>query len=421
MNQENQPDELPDYLRDSQNDQDSSLAAEEDAATAWAAAFAAGNNPETAQPEAPEANISDNEVQEAPQVASPAPASQDAAQVAPQDSPQVAPAETEPAFEESPAQNAQFDDVDNTQAWSTFLSEESTNQEPAAIPESSRPDAAAQPAPEEPADANAAVSTTSPYTAKTDAAGGDEPGNEPVNEPSNQPENETETTMVRRKSLLDGAATNMDILEPEEEVEPQWQPREAKLLGKDDAALAEGNVLAGATVKPGPISRAGAHAMSLLLSVFLLPFAWAFLKHASGLLFSAEKSAWNTGHYSIEGLIFLVLGLAVIVVVGIAVRLSSLGMFVGGILLSVVGLVFVTLPFVMKDLVEPTLTWLSHSTLLPLKLLSYFIESSAASGQFLVIGVVMIMIGVVGHTARRRGRSDQISQKALAKATGETA
>ena len=115
------------------------------------------------------------------------------------------------------------------------------------------------------------------------------------------------------------------------------------------------------------------------------------------------------------------LGLAVIVVVGIAVRLSSLGMFVGGILLSVVGLVFVTLPFVMKDLVEPTLTWLSHSTLLPLKLLSYFIESSAASGQFLVIGVVMIMIGVVGHAARRRGRSDQISQKALAKATGETA
>lgn len=417
MNQENQPDELPDYLRDSQNDQDSSLAAEEDAATAWAAAFAAGNNPETSQPEVTEASSPDEEVQEAPQEASPAPASQDAAQ----DSPQVAPAEPELAFEESPAQNAQFDDVDNTQAWSTFLSEESTNQESAAIPESSRPDAAAQPAPDEPADANAAVSAASPDTAKTDAAGGDDSVNEPENEPNKQPENEMETTMVRRKSLLDGAATNTDFLEPEEEVGPQWQPREAKLLGKDDAALAEGNVLAGATVKPGPISRAGSHVMSLVLSVFLLPFAWAFLKHASGLLFSAEKSAWNTGHYSIEGLIFLVLGLAVIVVVAIAVRLSSLGMFVSGILLSVVGLLFVTLPFVMKDLVEPTLTWLSHSTLLPLKLLSYFIESSAASGQFLVIGVVMIMIGVVGHTARRRGRSDQISQKALAKATGETA
>lgn len=417
MNQENQPDELPDYLRDSQNDQDSSLAAEEDAATAWAAAFAAGNNRETSKQEVTEVSSPDDEVQEAPQEASPAPASQDAAQ----DSPQVAPAEPELAFEESPAQNAQFDDVDNTQAWSTFLSEESTNQEPAAIPESSRPDAAAQPAPEEPADANAAVSAASPDTAKTDAAGGDDSVNEPENEPNKQPENEMETTMVRRKSLLDGAATNTDFLEPEEEVGPQWQPREAKLLGKDDAALAEGNVLAGATVKPGPISRAGSHVMSLVLSLFLLPFAWAFLKHASGLLFSAEKSAWNTGHYSIEGLIFLVLGLAVIVVVAIAVRLSSLGMFVSGILLSVVGLLFVTLPFVMKDLVEPTLTWLSHSTLLPLKLLSYFIESSAASGQFLVIGVVMIMIGVVGHTARRRGRSDQISQKALAKATGETA
>lgn len=417
MNQENQPDELPDYLRDSQNDQDSSLAAEEDAATAWAAAFAAGNNRETSKQEVTEVSSPDEEVQEAPQEASPAPASQDAAQ----DSPQVAPAEPELAFEESPVQNAQFDDVDNTQAWSTFLSEESTNQESAAIPESSRPDAAAQPAPEEPADANAAVSAASPDTAKTDAAGGDDSVNEPENEPNKQPENEMETTMVRRKSLLDGAATNTDFLEPEEEVGPQWQPREAKLLGKDDAALAEGNVLAGATVKPGPISRAGSHVMSLVLSLFLLPFAWAFLKHASGLLFSAEKSAWNTGHYSIEGLIFLVLGLAVIVVVGIAVRLSSLGMFVSGILLSVVGLLFVTLPFVMKDLVEPTLTWLSHSTLLPLKLLSYFIESSAASGQFLVIGVVMIMIGVVGHTARRRGRSDQISQKALAKATGETA
>jgi len=51
-----------------------------------------------------------------------------------------------------------------------------------------------------------------------------------------------------------------------------------------------------------------------------------------------------------------------------------------------------------------------------LKVLSYLIESAGASGQFFVIGVLLIMIGVVGHTARRKGRVDQIADKALARA-----
>lgn len=234
-------------------------------------------------------------------------------------------------------------------------------------------------------------------------------------------ENELETTVVRRKSLFSGQnLETVTPVKPQENPEgtPQWQPRPAELLGSEDKSLNEATVLAGASIKPAKISRAGAHVTSLVVSLLALPFAWGFLKHANGLLYSSENSTWETGNYSIEGLIFLVLGLALIVIVGLAVRLSSLGSFLAGIIMTVVGIIFVITPSYMKDFMDPTLTWLSESSVIAFRNLAYFLESSAFSGQFLVIGVVMLMIGVVGHTARRRGRTDQIADKALARVEG---
>lgn len=234
-------------------------------------------------------------------------------------------------------------------------------------------------------------------------------------------DNELETTVVRRKSLL-GRETTETIApsNPPSEVakEPQWQPRPAELLGTDDPKLNEATVLAGASIKPAKISRAGAHFASLLTCVFALPFAWAFLKHANGLLYGAEHSTWQTGHYSVEGLCYLVLGLALIVGIGLVVRLSSLGSFVAGGLLTAAGFSFVVAPVFMSNFLDPTLTWLSESSIIAFRNLSYFLESSAFSGEFLAIGVALLMIGVVGHTARRRGRTDQIADKALAKVEG---
>lgn len=396
---ENQPQDLPDYLR--QEAQNSSGTSENPAVAADPATPAADNQylepvaPETPEtPETPEAP-------EAPEAGAP----------------------TEPANQSA------MEDT-STQAWTTFLSE--TDDTPRAKVVSSEQTALVENKAEpEPALAEPETATVEPEPALAETTDTVTPTvaessptpylSETSTTSTTQPEenSELETTVVRRKSLLGGETTETHApVKPvdAQDAEPQWQPRQAQLLGNDDQSLNEATVLAGASIKPAKISRAGAHAASLVLSLLALPFAWAFLKHASGMLYGGANSAWEQGAYSVEGLVYLGLGLALLVVVGLAVRLSSLGMFVGGILLTAIGLAFVAAPFLMQELAGPTLTWLSESTIIAFRNLSYFLESSAFSGQFLVIGVVMLMVGVIGHTARRRGRTDQIADKALAKA-----
>lgn len=410
---ENQPQDLPDYLR--QEAQNSSGTSENPAVAADPATPAADNQylepvaPETPEtPETPEAP-------EAPEAGAP----------------------TEPANQSA------MEDT-STQAWTTFLSETddtprakvASSEQTALVENKAEPEPAlAEPetatAKPEPTLAEPETSTVEPEPALAETTDTVTPTvaessptpylSETSTTSTTQPEenSELETTVVRRKSLLGGETTETHApVKPvdAQDAEPQWQPRQAQLLGNDDQSLNEATVLAGASIKPAKISRAGAHAASLVLSLLALPFAWAFLKHASGMLYGGANSAWEQGAYSVEGLVYLGLGLALLVVVGLAVRLSSLGMFVGGILLTAIGLAFVAAPFLMQELAGPTLTWLSESTIIAFRNLSYFLESSAFSGQFLVIGVVMLMVGVIGHTARRRGRTDQIADKALAKA-----
>ncbi|MCI6583496.1 MAG: hypothetical protein SPK50_07235 [Mobiluncus porci] len=393
---ENQPQDLPDYLR--QEAQNSSGTSENPAVAADPATPAADNQYlEPVAPETPETP----ETPEAPEAGAP----------------------TEPANQSA------MEDT-STQAWTTFLSE--TDDTPRAKVVSSEQTALVENKAEpEPALAEPETATVEPEPALAETTDTVTPTvaessptpylSETSTTSTTQPEenSELETTVVRRKSLLGGETTETHApVKPvdAQDAEPQWQPRQAQLLGNDDQSLNEATVLAGASIKPAKISRAGAHAASLVLSLLALPFAWAFLKHASGMLYGGANSAWEQGAYSVEGLVYLGLGLALLVVVGLAVRLSSLGMFVGGILLTAIGLAFVAAPFLMQELAGPTLTWLSESTIIAFRNLSYFLESSAFSGQFLVIGVVMLMVGVIGHTARRRGRTDQIADKALAKA-----
>ena len=136
------------------------------------------------------------------------------------------------------------------------------------------------------------------------------------------------------------------------------------------------------------------------------------------LFYGGRASQWASGTYSVQGMIFLGMGLVLLVLTGLAVRLSSLGMWVTGALVTVVGGLFVFAPGLVKPQVEPTLDWMADSTITPIQALSKIVESAAASGQLLVIGVVLLLIGLVGHSARRHGRTDQISQRALAKALG---
>lgn len=390
MTEENQPAELPDYLRDSSEDADKTLDEEVDAAKAWAEAFAESGEDSDIDPEADpqtepiaEQPVSDPVEDSEPEGQSTTVGSDNDENLV---TPQAPVTEGDaPAPEPEPEPDSMSDT--STQAWSSFLNEETM-----------------------------AETKDSP----TDVVDSDVPDTAPA-----QPTEELETTVVRRKSLLGtepeaapgaGAAPTDAANETPEEVDPQWQPRQPELLGNEDKKLNESTMLAGASIKPAKISRAGAHAWSLLLSLIGVPLAWAFLRHAGGLLYGSNHSAWDTGKYSVEGLVFLILGLVAVIVIGSFVRLSSLGMFVSGILFTVLGGAFVVVPGAMKSAVGTSLQGMQDSPVMALKVLGYLIESAGASGQFLVIGILLIMIGVVGHSARRKGRVDQIADKALARA-----
>ena len=398
MTEENQPAELPDYLRDSSEDADKTLDEEVDAAKAWAEAFAESGEDSDIDPEADpqtepiaEQPVSDPVEDSEPEGQSTTVGSDnDENLVTPQapvtegDAPAPEP-EPEPGPEPEPEPDSMSDT--STQAWSSFLNEETmaeTKDSPTDVVDSD-------------------VSDTAPA----------------------QPAEELETTVVRRKSLLGtepeaapgaGEAPTGAATETPESADPQWQPRQPELLGNEDKKLNESTMLAGASIKPAKISRAGAHAWSLLISLIGVPLAWAFLRHAGGLLYGSNHSAWDTCKYSVEGLVFLILGLVAVIVIGSFVRLSSLGMFVSGILFTVLGGAFVVVPGAMKSAVGASLQGMQDSSVMALKVLGYLIESAGASGQFLVIGILLIMIGVVGHSARRKGRVDQIADKALARA-----
>ena len=407
MTEENQPAELPDYLRDASQDAAKPLDGEIDAAEAWAQAFAQSggdsntdaNDAASAQTEStPETVDTEADAPKHPQGQSTtiSPDSEETAvvsqtSVANSDTPVLPSApvpESEPESETVPEREPEPepDPVSDTstQAWSSFLNEETI--------------ATAADSGADVVDANDAAVTPAPST------------------------DDVETTVVRRKSLLGtepnptplASAAAADTMTTAES-DPKWQPRQPELLGSEDKKLNESTILAGASIKPAKLSRAGAHAWSLLVSIIGVPLAWAFLRHAGGLLYGSNHSAWETGKYSLEGLIFLILGLAAVIFVGSVVRLSSLGMFVSGIVLTVLGGAFVVVPGVMKSAIGSTLHGLQDSPLMALKVLSYLIESAGASGQFLIIGILLIMIGVVGHTARRKGRVDQIADKALAR------
>lgn len=384
MTEENQPAELPDYLRDASEGADKSLDGEIDAAEAWAQAFAkdstdsdtdSGADPQTAP--TPEESVTNPVEDNEPQVQS--------TTVTDNNADTVATSQVEETDSGAPEPEPDPVSDTSTQAWSSFLNEETI--------------------------AKTGDSTTDVVDSK----------NEEITPAP--PAEELETTVVRRKSLLGAepsptppAAATADDTATTEEPDPKWQPRQAQLLGNEDQKLNESTMLAGASIKPAKISRAGAHAWSLLISLIGVPLAWAFLRHAGGLLYGSNHSAWETGKYSLEGLIFLVLGLAAVIFIGMVVRLSSLGMFVSGIALCVLGGAFVVVPGVVKGAMGSTLQGMQDSPVMALKVLGYLIESAGASGQFFVIGVLLIMIGVVGHTARRKGRVDQIADKALARA-----
>ena len=163
-------------------------------------------------------------------------------------------------------------------------------------------------------------------------------------------------------------------------------------------------LLDGSTIVGRPASRAGAHWAGVLMSLVLLPAAWFFVHGAADVLTSTvepHRFAFNP-----KAIFELVAGLLTMGVALWTACRSSLGSIVVGALSAVLGLLFLLLPTPMNGLVGPVLDRLTAQSTLGADLAAYF-WTDAYSGKFVVLGLFMVMVGVVSHSARRAGRREQ--------------
>ena len=209
-----------------------------------------------------------------------------------------------------------------------------------------------------------------------------------------------------RAGKPDGETTGTPAKEAET---PAWLTREAARAQRrssrrsrqrsDDDILLDGSTIVGR-----PASRAGAHWAGVLMSLVLLPAAWFFVHGAADVLTSTVEP--HRFAFSPSAITELVAGLLIMSLALWTARRSSLGSIVVGALSAVLGLLFLLLPTPMNGLVGPVLDRLTAQSTLGADLAAYF-WTDAFSGKFVVLGLFMIMVGIVSHSARRAGRREQ--------------
>lgn len=164
-------------------------------------------------------------------------------------------------------------------------------------------------------------------------------------------------------------------------------------------------VLDGSTALTRPPSRGGAHVLTVLVTLLLTPVAWYLLADAGARLTLARNSPWETGNLNIAALLELAGGLLVLAVVLLAARWSSLGAIVTGVLVLVVGVPFVAVPRWTQETLEPVVTWLERLDDLGGNV-AHHLVASGSTGRLVVTGLALMLVGVVSHGARRKGRRE---------------
>ena len=199
------------------------------------------------------------------------------------------------------------------------------------------------------------------------------------------------------------------------------RPRRRSLLNADDderdaatlAAIASANRDRSENTKePAGLdgtempSRRGAHFLSLLLFLVLTPLGWYLASDAGARMTLADAAPMYTGVASILALGELLGAIVVAVILFAAARRSSLGAWIMGVATLIVGLPWVLAPGITASTLLASLNALSASSSLGANL-SHHLQASGYSGRFAILGIVLMGVGYLSHSARRTGRAEE--------------
>ena len=153
-------------------------------------------------------------------------------------------------------------------------------------------------------------------------------------------------------------------------------------------------------------SRTGAHWLSFLFFLLLVPVGWYLAADGGARMTLADAAPMYTGVASIVALGEILGAIIISAILFVVARRSSLGAWLMGIVTLIVGLPWLMAPGITAASALSALTVLTNTGSLGANL-SHHLQASGYSGRFALLGIALIGLAYVSHSARRTGRAEE--------------
>ena len=159
-------------------------------------------------------------------------------------------------------------------------------------------------------------------------------------------------------------------------------------------------------------SRTGAHWLSFLLFLLLVPAGWYLAADAGARMTLADAAPMYSGVASIVALGEILGAIIISAILFVTARRSSLGAWLMGIVTLIVGLPWLMAPGITEASALSALTALTNTGSLGANL-SHHLQASGYSGRFALLGIALMGLAYVSHSARRTGRAEEALRTSL--------
>ena len=250
-----------------------------------------------------------------------------------------------------------------------------------------------------------------------------------------EPEAEEETPFTEPTTQLPTQATEASYSFEDQDAAEAARPRRRSLLGKGDedseaatlAAIASTAARGDKSDAPSSLddelfsaapeitempSRTGAHWLSFLLFLLLVPAGWYLAADAGARMTLADAAPMYSGVASIVALGEILGAIIISAILFVTARRSSLGAWLMGIVTLIVGLPWIMAPGITEASVLSALTALTNTGSLGANL-SHHLQASGYSGRFALLGIALMGLAYVSHSARRTGRAEEALRVSL--------
>lgn len=250
-----------------------------------------------------------------------------------------------------------------------------------------------------------------------------------------EPEAEEETPFTEPTTQLPTQDTEASYSFEDQDAAEAARPRRRSLLGQGDedseaatlAAIAATAARGDKSDAPSSLddelfsaapeitempSRTGAHWLSFLLFLLLVPVGWYLAADAGARMTLADAAPMYTGVASIVALGEVLGAIIISAILFVTARRSSLGAWLMGIVTLIVGLPWLMAPGITAASVLSALTALTNTGSLGANL-SHHLQASGYSGRFALLGIALIGLAYVSHSARRTGRAEEALRVSL--------